>query len=178
MLIRASEYREAPWKNGGGLTHEIAADDFTPPAWRVSIARIDRDGPFSDFSGYDRTIVALDGGAVTLNVGGENITLQPNAPYRFVGEANVSAMVAAPARDLNVMTLRSEYVHDVEIVDSPARFVLDEDEFALIYAIGGAVAVDGEPCAADDTVAIEDTHAFGVVPTTGAAACVIRITPL
>lgn len=178
MLIRASEYREVPWKNGGGLSYEIAVDDFTPPAWRISIARIERSGPFSDYSGYDRTIVALDGASVSLLIAGATMKLEPRVPYRFPGEAKVTATVNGSARDLNVMTAREDYLHDVEIVDQPTRFVLDEDEFAFVYAIGGAVAVNGEPCAAGDTVGLEEGESFGVVPTTGAVACVIRVTPV
>jgi uncharacterized protein len=177
--IPSSDYREAPWKNGGGLSYEIAADDFTPPAWRVSVARIDRAGPFSDFSGYDRTIVALDGGTVELDVNGERVPLERNIPYAFPGEAKVLATLdGGAARDLNVMTQRNEWLHDVEIVSEPARFVLDEDEFALVYVIAGAVNVENERCLAGDALAIEECDSFGVAPEAGATACVIRVTPI
>ena len=50
-----------PWKNGGGETAEIAVsppgaalDDFD---WRLSMARVETDGPFSAFPGIDRTLV-------------------------------------------------------------------------------------------------------------------------
>jgi environmental stress-induced protein Ves len=46
-----------PWKNGGGETTEIAVfpdgaglSDFD---WRVSMARVDGDGPFSSFPGIE-----------------------------------------------------------------------------------------------------------------------------
>ncbi len=51
---------ERPWKNGGGMTADVAA---SPPGagmdgfdWRVSIARVEADGPFSVFPGVDRTM--------------------------------------------------------------------------------------------------------------------------
>ncbi len=177
-LIRASDYREAVWKNGGGLSSEIAADDFSPPGWRVSVARIDRDGPFSDFRGYARTIVALDGGSVTLEVDGGSVALALYEPFPFAGEIAVNARLSGgPARDLNVMTQRAEWIHDVEIVSAPARFVLDEDEFAFVYAIDGTTFVDDESCRSGDTVAIDECESFGVRPEAGAHAAVIRITP-
>ncbi len=52
-----------PWKNGGGVTREIVCQ---PPGaglaafdWRVSIATIASDGPFSLFAGIDRVITLL-----------------------------------------------------------------------------------------------------------------------
>src|SRR4029453_7140835 len=64
-LLTPNDYRSRPWKNGAGRTTEIAVhpagaglDAF---AWRVSIASVERNGPFSAFPGIDRTIVLLDG---------------------------------------------------------------------------------------------------------------------
>ena len=69
-LLTPADYRPMPWKNGAGRTTEIAAhpagaalDAF---AWRVSIADVERDGPFSRFPGIDRTIVLLDGAGMRL----------------------------------------------------------------------------------------------------------------
>lgn len=178
-LIPAAAYREALWKNGGGLSYEIAADASTPPAWRISVARINRAGPFSDYRGYDRTILALGGAGVELEVNGERIPLVPLHPYAFAGEARVHAHTrGGAARDLNVMTMRDELLHDVEIVEASARFVLEDDEFAFVYAIDGATRVDEQGCAAGDTVAIGECESFDVSPELGAHAAVIRITPV
>ena len=54
-----------PWKNGGGVTRTLSVDTAgQPPRWRVSVADIDRDGPYSRFPGYDRVSVVLTGGGV------------------------------------------------------------------------------------------------------------------
>src|SRR5258707_14720415 len=64
-VLSPSDYRRMPWKNGGGHTHEIAAHPegagMAAFAWRVSIAEIAQDGPFSSFPGVDRTLVLLAG---------------------------------------------------------------------------------------------------------------------
>lgn len=64
-LIRSASYRRQPWKNGGGETIEIAAhpvgattDNFD---WRISMARVEGDGPFSTFPDIDRTLTILEG---------------------------------------------------------------------------------------------------------------------
>ena len=73
-ILRASTYRRMPWKNGGGETTEIAVspegaglDDF---AWRISMARVDGDGPFSAFAGVDRTLSILEGEGLRLEIAG------------------------------------------------------------------------------------------------------------
>jgi len=55
-ILRAAERPALPWKNGGGVTREVAA---TPPGviwvhfdWRVSIAEIHSAGPFFALSGH------------------------------------------------------------------------------------------------------------------------------
>jgi uncharacterized protein len=180
-VIRARDYREQPWKNGGGLTHEIAvafSDDATEHVlWRISLATIDRDGRFSEFRGYDRTIVALDEDPLELDIDGKMVVLERAAPHEFRGESKVACRLRGGAtRDLNVMTLRDAFVHDVEIVTSAQRFVLDEDEIAFVYAIDGDAAVDSTPCATGDTIWLQEAEAIDV--RTGGSAAVIRVTPI
>ncbi len=57
-VIRSTDYRRMPWKNGSGETAEIAIwpDGVALDAfdWRISMARVAADGPFSAFAGVDR----------------------------------------------------------------------------------------------------------------------------
>ena len=94
-----------PWKNGGGVTRTLAAD----PAgrWRVSIADIARDGPYSAFPGYDRVSVVLAGEGVALHGAGAAIALRPGACARFAGDAALQArLLGGPVRVLNLFVLR------------------------------------------------------------------------
>ena len=55
-LLPAEEYRRERWKNGLGWTREVlrwppGADDWD---WRISIAEVDKGGPFSSFPGVER----------------------------------------------------------------------------------------------------------------------------
>ncbi|MGD9832835.1 MAG: HutD family protein [Piscinibacter sp.] len=98
------------WKNGAGLTREIAAwprgagiDDFE---WRLSVADLERDAPFSAFPGVDRCIVVLDGaGMQLLDDRGECVqALRPLEPWSFEGERVLHASLPHGAcRDFNVM---------------------------------------------------------------------------
>ncbi len=178
-IISLSDVPEKPWKNGGGVSWEIAADEESPPAWRISVASIDRSGPFSDYAGYDRTIVAIDGDPVDLDVNGRAVSLAQGEPFAFRGEARVTCSVQGSARDFNVMTRRDELSHDVEIVSNPQRFILDDDELAFVFILRGEVTVGELHCKTADTVYVEDGEdRINVTPAPGSLACMVRITPL
>jgi uncharacterized protein len=111
-ILRAADRRAVPWKNGGGVTREVAAwppgsgfDDF---AWRVSMAEVREAGPFSRFAGVDRILAVVEG-ALRLAVQNAGVfELSPrSAPLAFDGEVATSAeLILGPALDLNVMTRR------------------------------------------------------------------------
>ncbi|RCK45271.1 hypothetical protein TH25_18220 [Thalassospira profundimaris] len=119
-ILRASDYRRMPWKNGGGETVEIAVfpanaglDDF---AWRISMATVASDGPFSSFPGIDRTLSILHGAGMTLVIGDKvPVTLtRDTEPYPFAADVATSALlVDGPITDLNVMTRRGHNTHRV-----------------------------------------------------------------
>jgi environmental stress-induced protein Ves len=99
-----------PWRNGGGTTRELLAWP-SAEAWalRLSIARIDRDGPFSAYPGIDRWFAVLQGAGVEL--GWENHVAQVkrgSAPLHFGGaDAPQCRLLDGPTEDLNLM-LRSD----------------------------------------------------------------------
>ncbi|MBX3576295.1 MAG: HutD family protein [Rhizobiaceae bacterium] len=120
-ILRASAYRTMPWKNGGGTTTEIAVHPegagLYTFEWRVSMARVETDGPFSAFSGIDRTLAVLEGQGIVLDIKGEKpVTLdRASKPHSFPADVQTSAsLVAGPITDLNVMTRRGEWSHIVE----------------------------------------------------------------
>lgn len=109
QVIRKSEYRVMPWKNGGGETTEIFV---TPPAgnfdWRVSIATVNVDGPFSTFVGYERHIMMLSGQGMALDVAGRGkFDLESLKPFSFSGDAQVNGSLShGPVEDFNLMVRR------------------------------------------------------------------------
>ncbi|MTV40212.1 HutD/Ves family protein [Duganella radicis] len=121
QLIQYANLRSAPWKNGGGSTTEIAVspagahlDDFE---WRVSLATIAQDGPFSAFPGIDRSLALVDGDGVLLDFGDERFVLSPSEPLiEFAGEDAVHATVTGQhTTDFNVMTRRGACRHRLEL---------------------------------------------------------------
>lgn len=109
-----------PWKNGGGVTVEIAVfpenasvDNFD---WRISTATVASDGPFSVFTGIDRTLSVLEGDGIILSVEGlaDQELKDETSPFSFPADSPTSAKLLGSAiTDLNVMTRRGRFTHQV-----------------------------------------------------------------
>ncbi|MFO1306749.1 MAG: HutD family protein [Burkholderiales bacterium] len=121
-LVAPSDTRAMPWKSGGGTTWEVAIHppgaDWSSFGWRVSIAEVASDGPFSTFSGIDRTLVVLAGRGMRLTGAGDApVDLAPYDAIAFAGEAHVEGtLLDGPTRDLNVMVRRGSWRSDVRVV--------------------------------------------------------------
>jgi uncharacterized protein len=120
-VLRSVDHKRMPWKNGKGETVEIAV---SPPGatvdnfdWRISMATVAEDGPFSVFDGIDRTLSVLSGEGITLSVVGQAPTTLhcETPPYGFPADRETHAtLVSGPITDLNVMTRRGAFTHAVE----------------------------------------------------------------
>lgn len=106
-IARAADLPRVPWRNGQGLTTEIARDgEGAAFTWRVSLAEVAHSGDFSPFPGVDRIIALVEGDAMTLHLPGLTHVLRPDEPFAFDGGLPVRCEVDRPTRDLNVMTRR------------------------------------------------------------------------
>jgi hypothetical protein len=108
-IYRAPDFQVQPWKNGQGSTTQlwILPGDDGEFLLRLSIAAVKQSGPFSRFSGYDRTIIQLTGGPMTLrHDGGEQHVLLPLTPHAFSGDARTDCTLPDVAEDYNVMSRR------------------------------------------------------------------------
>lgn len=172
-LMRGADLAPAPWKNGGGVTREIASwaadgassDGF---AWRASLADIARDGPFSRFAGVDRTLVLADGAGLLLDEAqGEGHV--PRATYtleralsvaRFAGESAIDArLVAGPVRVFNLMVRRAAARGALDVWRAAGRRNV-RAQTVLLHAVQGPVeaSVAGAAfvaLAAGDTLRLE-----------------------
>lgn len=166
-VIRADEYRRMRWKNGLGETAEVA---IAPPAatleafdWRISLARVEADGPFSSFPGIDRTLTVVAGSGFRLVVdGAAPVDLaRGSAPFVFRGESAVqSTLLAGPVTDLNVMTRRPGFRHRVRRIQVAAHTALETAATtAALFCVNGRTEVASASAAvelgAQDTVFID-----------------------
>lgn len=144
------DYRRTPWKNGGGETVDIAGA-FEPGAdpggwdgmiWRLGRTRIERPGPFSDLSGYDRILTVIEGRGLLLHSPHtETIDVRlPFRPVRFPGERRiVSALEAGGVGVLNLMGDRRLVRVDLAFLKARAATALGPGAVVL-YAPGGGAS--------------------------------------
>jgi len=156
-LLRFDDLAPVPWKNGMGITREIAVvpagasvDAFT---WRASIADVDTASPFSSFPGVDRTIVLLDGDGFTMTLDGvrQHALTERFVPFAFAGEASVDVDLAGGAtRDFNLMVRRGRASARVTTMDLTAPLTLPSDA-VLAHLARGSASVDGHAMRTGDT---------------------------
>ena len=163
-ILRAIGYRQMPWKNGGGVTTEIAvspaASSIGDFGWRISMASVASDGPFSCFDGIDRTLTVLSGAGLMLDVDGEAPErLTPtDKPFAFPGDVPTSArLIAGPITDFNVMTRRGRWSHSVEVLRiDGTRSLSVVAGLVVVFCRSGELILDrSSALAAQDTAFIE-----------------------
>lgn len=151
--ITAADLLTMPWKDGGGQTTQIAihppdADVKTGFDWRLSMARVEQDGPFSIFEGVDRHLVLLDGEGMILHGDGDQDILlrKESPPFTFAGEARVVATrVQGPCLDLGLMVRRdwgSGVLRSFRVGAAP--ICLESGGIRLLYAPEGGVHIGGQ----------------------------------
>lgn len=130
-----------PWKNGGGSTREIVSwpsgaglDDFD---WRVSIATIASNGPFSTFPRTDRVTMLIDGGGLRLRGADLDRRLDRlHEPFAFSGDlALVCTLLGAATSNLNVMNRRGRI--RTEVSTRSAAGSLDGASAGLLLILRG-----------------------------------------
>jgi environmental stress-induced protein Ves len=123
-------FRHMPWKNGGGVTIDIAvamlpgfaAGSWEGIVWRFSRTAIVTPGAFSDLSGYDRELTLVSGEGLVLGTPvGEIDVRQPFRPVRFAGETSiVSRLEAGPVEEVNLIGDRSRVSIDLSCLSGGA----------------------------------------------------------
>lgn len=142
QLLPATDRIARPWKNGGGVTFDVLSfpegstlENF---AWRISIAEVASDGPFSRFEGIDRSTAILRGEGFRLAFADGRVEdLRLDAPaLAYPGDiATDCTLLGGPVRDLNVMTRRGVYRHRLRLVQGECAA---EGEAVLVCPRGAA----------------------------------------
>ena len=159
-LIRSSDHRVMPWRNGGGTTTELVVGPGERFLFRASIADVKASGPFSRFEGYDRHIMIVEGDGMTLACGAHgDIELAPFVPRTFSGDWSVHGTLrAGPVRDFNwiVDRARARSALEVRLLDAPTTLQILPSGTCVIHVFDGALreAAAGETLVASEDVAL------------------------
>jgi len=176
-IVRQSQFKSLPWKNGGGITREAMRSPSRGDAfrWRVSVAHIDTSGPFSDFAGYARTMVLLRGAGIALKLsdGTRRIMRAAGDLAQFDGALGVECeLLDGPCVDLNLMTSNAmgPVRARIERLQRPLSYALRTEESMVVFPIDAGVEIragDG------DATVLEpwDLAVLGGASSSGLIAC-------
>lgn len=144
-------YRRTPWKNGGGVTIDIAdawREGGTPGAWEGMVWRFGRTaitapGPFSDLSGFDRILIVVAGRGLVLAAPDREIDVRGSfAPVRFAGETRIlSRLEAGPVEVVNLIGDRSAVGIDIKILEAGQSLDLAVGTHIVYCPVGSAELV-------------------------------------
>jgi environmental stress-induced protein Ves len=160
-------FGRTPWKNGGGVTIDIAAA-YLPGAvvggWQGMLWRFGRTGitigaPFSDLSGYERMQVVIEGSGLVLETpDGEIDVRRPFRPVRYDGGTPiVSRLENGPVEVVNLMADRRRCEIDLAVATANEALALSPGTH-IVYAPGQSVS--GQ--AGDGPIAIDSGHALRI----------------
>jgi len=170
-VIAANECRRERWKNGTGWTREIVrTPDRADWDWRLSIAEIEQDGPFSSYPGIDRELVLIRGNGLRLRFDEDEVRelLPPHDRIRFAGESIVHGeLIDGPTHDFNLMwrrdAIEAELLHRPLV--GPMLFFTEPGVTWAIHLLAGQAIFDQAsglpPLWAGDTALLMDGEARG-----------------
>ena len=165
-VFRAADRVAVPWLNGGGVTTEVAArPTWGDPAafdWRLSIATIAGDNPFSRYPGVDRLLMPISPQGLDLLDAGTPLHLGQFDVHAFPGERDmVSFGVTDPTLDLNLMTRRDRCTGSLRSVDVAGDWTVRaaEGEDVALVVLEGSVSLGERRLGALDAVLLAGGHA-------------------
>jgi environmental stress-induced protein Ves len=136
-LLGPADYRVMPWRNGGGSTTELAVDG-EPWTWRLSVARVTGDGPFSRFDGCARRIACLEGAGMELRLPSGSVTVpSEGVALRFSGDDPCSGRLhGGPVDDANLIFDRARWSGEL-VVARGGRWTAPLADVGLLHVWRG-----------------------------------------
>ncbi len=198
--LPAACYRRERWRNGGGWTRQIAAGSLATPIfdadaaaqdwdWRLSIAEVEADGPFSTFAGIERTLVLLSGAGMDL-LSPDGCVMDLASPLSradFPGEQVIEGRLRDGATtDFNLMWRRDALRASLQVLPlaEAVEGLSTATWLTALHVLDGALAIDAHTIAPGDTMLFQaDPDKAGTDLATGArigragVALLIRIDP-
>lgn len=109
ILLDCTSVAPEPWANGGGTTRTLAHGKNAAGIldWRVSLADLTGAAQFSQFPGFERTLLLIDEGSVDLHSQDGQLLARTGQPVQFSGDLRVwVTLPTKPVQVLNVMARR------------------------------------------------------------------------
>ena len=143
-------FKTIPWKNSLGHTTELAInsggnlDNFD---WRLSIASVVNDGDFSNFSGYQRNLVLIEGEGLILDYRNGDIDKLTNLldiAHFDGGSKTYGSLVNGGIKDFNIMTNKDSFTAEVNcyVKQHSANFSLLTKRLIFAYSLTNEMNIE------------------------------------
>lgn len=149
-MVHLADAKATPWRNGGGLTRELAAGPSGGDwSWRMSVAEVAASGPFSRFDGVTRWLAVLQGAGVVLQVQSpadtaavEHSLTAVDAPLCFDGAATTHCRLRdGPTLDFNLMVRDACLPARMVRVHGAAQELAHASKTIAVYAVDARASV-------------------------------------
>lgn len=165
-------YTLMPWRNGAGVTQEIAREPAHGEAfaWRLSLATIGASGPFSSYPGYERVVALVDGRGIRLIIKGAAAQVLAARGEHAVfdgGAATDCELLDGACTDLSLMVREPGRINAVTRYRIGGELAMPAagDTLQALFVLHGAIecrlrgpaAPGGAPAAHPHTLSFNDT---------------------
>lgn len=140
-IIQPTQFKTVPWKNGKGETVEMAInpggtlENFD---WRLSMASVVEDGVFSNFTGYTRNLILIEGDGINLQHNDNKIDRLKNlldvATFDG-GNKTVGNLHTNEITDFNVIARTSAFHSKVSCHKNTTNHTLEKSDLCFIYSL-------------------------------------------
>jgi len=146
-IIHKNNFKTVPWKNGKGETTELAINKGASLAnfdWRISIASVVEDGIFSDFSGYQRNLVLIEGNSIELchnqTKTDKLCSLLDYATFSG-GCSTEGNLPNGSIKDFNIITNEEKFDVTVTTSVTQAKFKIADSGLSFVYSLASDIEI-------------------------------------
>ncbi len=181
--LSVQDYTSMPWKNGGGVTREIAKlSDNLGLIWRLSLADVTQEGPFSTFPKLSRILTITQGAGMRLIDTYTNKVLLASlhTPTAFSGDQPItSELIDGNIQDFNVIYDQTKTTANVRIIDGPKHTYIEssEGQIRAIYSLFGTFKINQHTLIQYDTAVFNSTDRVQMTCEYGSKALLVTFTP-
>lgn len=162
--IAHSSFVKGLWRNGRGVSWDIASDQPFGAAqfgWRLALAEIAADEPFSHYESVDRVFTLLEGPGIDLEfAGGKKLAVhERHVPHAFACDVPTTCtLVGDRALVLNLFTARGVWQSDVVVLDVEGSTELPRGT-TLLFVLEGTITCNGTAMARGNAAQITGEQA-------------------
>lgn len=146
-IVQSNRLPPVPWRNRGGVTREIAsAEDAQGILWRISLADVTAEGPFSAFAGLSRISTVIAGDGMVLETDDGPLAADPLHPVRYEGAPPVTGRLPhGPVQNFNLVYRTGALSADAQVIEGPAERDLDAGTGGTLalHVLAGSASIDG-----------------------------------